>query len=101
MSHYVYIIRSERDGRYYVGSSHNPRIRLEHHNAGWTRSTKGRGPRKMVHMEAFDGKLLALRREREIKKMKSRKYIESLVGGGSCPDSPKGRVNREVPSTPL
>ncbi len=84
--HFVYIIQSEHNGRYYVGISHDPKLRLQHHDDGWTRSTKGRGPWKVVYTEEFITKAFALRREREIKRMKSRKYIERLIHAEGRPD---------------
>ena len=33
MSHFVYILQSEKKGRYYVGRSQNPENRLKHHNS--------------------------------------------------------------------
>ena len=86
MRYFVYVIQSQKDGGYYVGSSHDPRLRLEHHNDGWTRSTKGRGPWKIVLIEEYESKSQALQRERKIKRMKSREYIRRLIDGGSCPD---------------
>ncbi|MEK6572439.1 MAG: GIY-YIG nuclease family protein [Bacteroidota bacterium] len=85
MAYYVYIIESERDGRYYIGSSHNPWLRLERHNAGWTRSTKGRGPWRLVHVEEYERKAEALRREREVKRRKSHRYIQALIEAGGRP----------------
>ena len=35
MPHYVYVLRSEKTGRYYVGSSGDPWQRLGEHNAGF------------------------------------------------------------------
>jgi len=81
MNYYVYILESERTGRYYVGSTNNPMLRLERHNAGFTRSTKGRGPWKTVYLEKLDDRCRAVRREQEIKRMKNRKYIKDLLEG--------------------
>ena len=63
MEHYVYIIQSEADKRYYVGSSQDLWLQLERHSAGWTRLTNGRGPWKLVYVEEYEAKALALRRE--------------------------------------
>jgi putative endonuclease len=79
--HFVYVIESERDASYYVGSTHNVRHRLVQHNDGWTRSTKSKRPWKVVHVEEFACKSDALRREKAIKRMKSRRYIELLIAG--------------------
>jgi putative endonuclease len=39
---YTYIIQSLVDGSYYIGSTHDVLLRLERHNIGWTKSTKGK-----------------------------------------------------------
>ena len=70
MPYYVYILRSETNGKYYVGYTHDPAARLKRHNEGWTRSTKGRGRWKLVYLERYEEKGLAIRREKQIKRMK-------------------------------
>ncbi len=79
MGYYVYILQSQADQSYYVGSSHDPKLRLEHHNDGWSRSTKGKRPWDLIHIEELPTKTDALKRERQIKRMKSRGYIERLL----------------------
>ncbi|MBI5475673.1 MAG: GIY-YIG nuclease family protein [Ignavibacteriales bacterium] len=85
LKHFVYIIQSEKDKSYYVGYSHNPQLRLEHHNMGWSRSTKGKMPWRLMYIEECKDKTEALKREREIKNRKSRKYIEELIAAGGRP----------------
>jgi putative endonuclease len=81
VEHFVYILESEKDHSYYIGSTHDLRLRLVHHNDGWTRSTKAKRPWRIAYMERFASKSDALKRERAIKRMKSRRYIESLIAG--------------------
>jgi len=50
-----------------------------HHNNGWTKSTKAGIPWIMVYSEKCPSKSDAIRREKEIKRMKSRTYLESLI----------------------
>ena len=86
---FVYVIQSECDGSYYVGHTHDLQLRLVHHNAGWSRSTKAMRPWKMFYWETVSSKAEAMKREKEIKAMKSRKYIERLIklaGGRPDPD---------------
>ncbi|MCH7495423.1 MAG: GIY-YIG nuclease family protein [Candidatus Marinimicrobia bacterium] len=75
---YLYIIYSNKIDRYYVGITENLNLRLERHNLGWGRYTKRGIPWVMVHSEKFPTKAKALKREHEIKKHKSRTYIERL-----------------------
>jgi putative endonuclease len=76
---YLYIIYSENLDKYYTGVTDELEWRLERHNQGWSRSTKGGIPWRIVYIEEYETKADALKREREIKRRKSRKYIESLI----------------------
>ena len=79
MKWYVYILRSLKHGRYYVGHTHDRTERLVKHNDGGSRSTKSGIPWEMIYTEEYQSKSEAMKRERYIKKQKSRKYIESLI----------------------
>ncbi len=84
---FVYVIQSLTDESYYVGHTHDLTLRILHHNDGWTQSTKTRGPWKLVYSEVCVSKSEAMKRERQIKSMKSRKYIERLIASaGGRPD---------------
>ncbi|QDH79237.1 GIY-YIG nuclease family protein [Echinicola soli] len=84
--YFVYILYSSQTCRYYIGSCKDIRGRLAHHNRGLTPSTKGGAPNWEVrYLEDCQDRTEALKREREIKRKKSRKYIEWLIesSGGS------------------
>ncbi len=76
---FIYIIYSEKIDRYYVGITENLDWRLERHNNGWGKYTKRGIPWKIVYTEECDTKSEALKREKEIKRKKSRTYIEELI----------------------
>jgi putative endonuclease len=78
---FVYVLQSETDGSYYIGSTYDVTWRLWRHNDGWTFSTKSKRPWRVVYIEEYPTKHEALRREQAIKRMKSRKYIEKLAAG--------------------
>jgi len=80
VKYYVYIIYSQLKNRYYTGYSSDPEERLVEHNLGATPSTRPGRPWTLVYTEEFDNKTAAILREKEIKRMKSRKYIETLLG---------------------
>lgn len=50
---YVYILRSLKDRRFYIGFTKNVKNRLEEHNSGKVCSTKNRKPFELVYFEAF------------------------------------------------
>ncbi|MDT8324982.1 MAG: GIY-YIG nuclease family protein [Bacteroidota bacterium] len=78
--YYVYILESTSTGRFYVGSTHNIENRLQKHNAGHSRATKGYRPWRLIYCEEYPTRSDALKRESEIKRRKSRSYISSLLG---------------------
>ena len=69
---YVYILKSEKDSTFYTGQTQDVDKRLGQHNVGRSHATKSKIPWKLVYSEGFDSRAEAMRREREIKKRKSR-----------------------------
>jgi putative endonuclease len=65
--HYVYVLRSLKDGRLYTGYTTNLKNRLEDHNAGHTKSTRNRRPLELVYSEKFESKKDAMEREKFFK----------------------------------
>ncbi len=79
MSFQTYILRSQSTGRFYVGSTENLTQRIFEHNKNRTPSIKNRGPWDLFYSEAYATRSEAVRRERQIKSMKSRFFIEELA----------------------
>ena len=77
-SHYVYILYSKSCNKYYIGHTKNVQERLLQHNSGRTPSTQSGKPWILMYTEKYDDKSSAAKREVKIKRMKSRKFIESL-----------------------
>jgi hypothetical protein len=48
LMHYVYVLRSVRDGGFYIGYSANLRKRFEQHEKGASLATSYRGPWKLI-----------------------------------------------------
>jgi putative endonuclease len=75
---FVYIIKC-RDSSLYTGSTNNLHARFEKHKKGkgakYTRSHK---PKEIVFFEKHAKKIVALRREREIKKLTRKEKLEFL-----------------------
>ena len=76
---YFYILYSEKIDRFYYGFTDDLQWRLERHNAGWGRFTRRGIPWKLVYYESFQTKTEAIHREKEIKRMKNRRYIQELI----------------------
>jgi putative endonuclease len=79
MPHFVYILRSLKDGSYYVGSTQDLEDRLQRHNQGRTKYTKQKRPWELAYSEVYPDRSAAMKRESEIKTRKSRQFIDALV----------------------
>jgi putative endonuclease len=73
-----YILYSARLDKYYVGACTDLARRLYEHNIGHGKFTSMGVPWILKYTESFDSLADAKKREAYIKRMKSRKYIESL-----------------------
>ncbi len=67
MIYYVYIIKSLRVKRFYVGFTIDLERRLKSHNKGNTKSTRPFGPWEMIYYEQFESKSEAYKREWHLK----------------------------------
>jgi len=61
--YYVYVLKSEKDGKLYIGKTTDLVKRVKKHNSGEVLSTKGRRPLTLVFYEAFKNKTDAGRDE--------------------------------------
>ena len=75
----VYIIYSKIKDRYYTGQTDNLEQRLLSHNYGRSKYTRIADDWIVVYTETFQNRQEAIQRENEIKKKKSRKYIQYLI----------------------
>jgi putative endonuclease len=66
----VYIIESERTGRWYYGHTEDLAERLARHNADRSKATQGRGPWKVVATKEFPSKGQAMAFELMLKRCK-------------------------------
>lgn len=81
--YYIYILFSLKTNKYYIASTDDLVHRLKRHNAGSTPSTKSGAPNwEIRYTEAVIDRTTALKRELEIKKKKSRNYLEGLIQKG-------------------
>jgi putative endonuclease len=78
----MYILYSAKLDKYYVGACTHLERRLYEHNIGHSKFTSLGVPWELLYKEEFETLPEAKSRELKIKKMKSRKYIESLIAKG-------------------
>ena len=76
----VYIIYSKVIDQYYIGQTSNLENRLYRHNNSGSKSTKKANDWVLKYSEEYQTRGEAMKRESEIKKKKSRNFIEQLIG---------------------
>jgi len=74
---YIYILKSKKDHKFYVGQTENLEKRIIRHNQGFVPSTRHRRPLQLVYKEEFDTRSKAMKRE---------KYFKTLEGGSFIKD---------------
>ncbi|MBF4517350.1 GIY-YIG nuclease family protein [Flavobacterium sp. ANB] len=79
---YTYILYSITLNKYYTGSCENIEQRLQDHLNSRSKFTKVAKDWELKYFETFPTRSEACQRELQIKKMKSRKYIENLIEKG-------------------
>lgn len=76
MSYTVYILKSTKDNKRYIGCTKNILRRLDEHNNGLVNSTRNRRPLELIYNEEFKNKADAFARERFFKSGKGREYLD-------------------------
>ena len=79
MIYFVYILKSIKTQRYYVGHTKDVNLRLIQHNAGKVRSTKSFVPWELIYMEELENKSEAYKREMQIKSYKGGVAFKKLL----------------------
>ena len=79
MTAYVYILRCG-DGTLYTGWTNDPEHRLKMHNAGkGAKYTKSRLLVELVHLEEYNSKEEAMKREYALKKLSRKEKLELIA----------------------
>jgi putative endonuclease len=89
-AYWAYVLQNP-DGRFYIGSTADLTARLDQHNAAddGSKFTHKHGPWVLVWSEPHETRAAAVQRERQIKGMKSARWIrEHLLNGGASPGAP-------------
>jgi len=91
--YYVYVLRSEKSGQFYIGATSDLRKRINEHNSGLVTSTKYKRPLQLIYFEAslnkprktfglLRGKDDAFRREKYLKTGMGKRYLKNRLKGG-------------------
>jgi putative endonuclease len=77
--HYVYILRSVKDGGFYIGYSANLRKRFDEHANGELFSTSYRRPWRLIYYEAYLNRQDALGRGKYLKSGSGRRFLKAQL----------------------
>ena len=83
MKWYLYILKSEKDKKRYIGSTNNLKRRISEHNSGKVPSTKGRRPFVLIYKEEFTAEIDARLREKFFKTHKGFNTLKKILLTGS------------------
>lgn len=75
----VYVLRSRKTLKYYIGHTADLKTRLTQHNYGGNKFTKKYRPWVVVYTETFETKSLAWEREQQIKSYKGGRAFKALL----------------------
>jgi len=79
MFHYVYVLKSKSDKKFYVGYTNNLAKRFEQHTKGLVSSTKNRRPLILVYYEACINQQDATHREKYLKTYLGKVFIRNRL----------------------
>jgi len=77
---YVYILKSLKDSKRYIGLTNNVARRIRQHNNGEVAATKGRRPFELIHVEEYKDRIEATKREQFLKTGVGRKELNKILG---------------------
>ncbi len=77
--YYVYVLQSQKDKNFYIGFTNNLQKRIEEHNSGISKATKGRRPLKLIYYEFCLNRQDAMRREKYLKTTWGKRYIKNRI----------------------
>jgi putative endonuclease len=69
--YYIYLLKSKKDNKLYIGLTTDLKKRIIEHNQGFTRSTKHRRPFVLIYYEAYSSLKDAKIREKRLKNFKN------------------------------
>ena len=78
-TYYVYILRSRKDNKLYIGQTISIEDRLKKHNNGQVLSTKGRAPFDLIYSEQYTTRSAAMQREWHLKSTSGIKEKKSIL----------------------
>lgn len=75
---FVYVLRSMKDKKRYIGLTNNLDNRIKLHNNGSVDATRNRRPLELIYFEKFEERTEAAKREKFLKSGKGREFLKSI-----------------------
>jgi putative endonuclease len=76
---FVYILKSLKNDKYYIGSTTDIRKRLRQHESGNVKATRNIQPIKLEFFQEYDSFGLARKIEYRLKSFKRKDFIEKIL----------------------
>ncbi len=79
---FIYILRSLKNNRLYIGSTNDMDRRIHQHEIGNVKTTRNLMPLKLQLFQECDNIRVARKFEQRLKKLKRKDYIEKIIKDG-------------------
>ena len=76
---YVYLLFSDKDGKFYTGLTNDLKRRLQEHNSGSVKSTRNRRPLQIIYYKACINEKDAEQREKYLKSGMGKRYLKNRL----------------------
>ncbi len=78
MKYTVYVLKSQKDNKKYIGVTSDFERRLQEHNRGSVKSTRTRKPMELIYKETYKDKSEAWKRENFFKSGQGRVFLKNI-----------------------
>jgi len=79
MFYYVYVLKSDKDKKFYTGYTKDLKLRFKQHEEKLVRSTKERGSFKLIYYEASLNQQDATHREKYLKTYLGKMFLKNRL----------------------
>ena len=83
MKYYVYILKSRKIEKHYIGYTNNLERRITEHNSGKSKFTRGYIPWDVVYFEECESQEETIKREKYYKSASGRRKLKKILSPGS------------------
>ncbi len=80
--YFVYVLKSLKDKKHYIGQTSRLISRYIRHQRGNEKSTQNRRPLQLIHFEIVSSRKEAMKREKQLKKFKGGEAFKKILNSG-------------------